>query len=272
MAQAIALYSGLPAGGFDGSGPEELLPVLEPFLLRDGKNAPRGAVIVCPGGGYNHRAKHEGAPVAEWLNAIGLHAFVLHYRVAPCRHPGPLSDVRRAIRYVRLHSAEWNVLPDHIAVLGFSAGGHLAASAGTLWEQGREDAADPVERISSRPDGMILCYPVISFGEFRHSGSLSCLLGDDPPEAAIRELSLEKQVTAETPPAFIWHTADDARVPVENSLLLAGALSGAGVPFELHVYPSGRHGLGLALEHEQVKSWTGLCHTWLEKNGYAGQP
>lgn len=268
VGHSIALHTGLPAEGFDGSGPEGLLPVMEPFLHPDGPDTPRGAVIVCPGGGYNHRAQHEGAPVAEWLNAIGLHAFVLHYRVAPTRHPGPLSDVRRAVRHVRQFSAEWGVKPDRIAVLGFSAGGHLAASAGILWEPGQEDAADPVERISSRPDGMILCYPVVSFGEYRHPGSLACLLGDNPPEELIRDMSLETRADAATPPAFIWHTADDAKVPVENSLLLAGALSRAGVPFELHVFPHGRHGLGLAREHEQAKSWTGLCRVWLEKNGF----
>lgn len=268
MKQPIYLYSGMPAGTAGGKAEEEQLPVLEPYLVEAPGDAPRGAVIVCPGGGYHHRAAHEGEPVARWLNSRGIHAFVLQYRVAPNLHPAPLSDAKRAIRHVRFHSEALGIRADKIGILGFSAGGHLAASAGTHWDEGNEAAADAVERISSRPDAMVLGYPVISFGEYGHKGSLANLLGVTPPEDLVRSLSIETQITASTPPVFLWHTVDDASVPVENSLFLAAALRRAGVSFELHVYPSGRHGLGLASGHGQVRSWPELCGTWLETNGF----
>lgn len=269
MKQPVHLYSGLPAEDRRWNETEENLPVLEPFLAEVVNGAPRGAVIVCPGGGYQHRAYHEGVPVAQWLNSIGIHAFVLHYRVAPNRHPLPLQDAQRAVRYVRLHSAEWGIRPDRIAIMGFSAGGHLAATAGTHWDHGHTDSSDPVERTSCRPDAMVLCYPVISFGEYGHQGSRERLLGEQADPAAAAGLSIENCVTADTPPAFLWHTANDGAVPVENSLHLAGALRKAEVPFELHVYPNGRHGLGLADEQPHVKSWVGLCAAWLKDQGYA---
>lgn len=268
MIRPIHLYTGLPAEERKWNETEEELPVLEPFLADQTSGGPRGAIIVCPGGGYHHRAYHEGVPVAQWLNSIGIHAFVLHYRVAPHRHPLPLSDALRAIRHVRLHSEEWGIRPDRIGILGFSAGGHLAASAGTLWDEGDVSSQDPVEQVSSRPDAMVLCYPVISFGEFGHKGSLGNLLGEQPTDEQIRNLSLETRVTPRTPPAFLWHTVDDASVPVENSMLMAAALRKAEVSFELHLYPSGRHGLGLAAEHGHVKSWSGLCAAWLTGQGF----
>lgn len=152
--------------------------------------------------------------------------------------------------------------------MGFSAGGHLAATLATHFDSGDPDSADPVERFSCRPDAIVLGYAAVSFGRFRHHGSFQRLLGNDPPEALVRDLSCEEQVTPETPPAFIWQTADDASVPVENSLLFAMALRRHRVPFELHVFPSGRHGLGLARELPEVARWTELCRDWLLRQGF----
>jgi acetyl esterase/lipase len=223
---------------------------LTPYLV-DGPG-PHPAMVVCPGGGYRRHAPHEREPVARWLNGLGIAAFVLEYRVAPQRHPAPLEDATDAIRTVRQRAAEWRVDPSRVGILGFSAGGHVAASAGTL-------AEDP----SGRPDLVVLCYPVISFGEHRHDGSMLNLLGDDPPADAQAALSLETRVSAETPPAFLWHTAEDGAVPVENSLLFAAALARHDVPFALHVFPHGRHGLGLAEGEPEVGAWTSLCAAWL---------
>ncbi|KAA8998802.1 alpha/beta hydrolase [Paenibacillus spiritus] len=250
-----------------GDGPEDR-PALTAYLPGPGE-ALRAAVIVLPGGAYFLRADHEGGPVARWLNGLGLAAFVLDYRVAPYRHPAPLLDAQRAVRTVRLHAAEWGVDPDRIGILGFSAGGHLAGAAGTHYDPGEAGAADPVERMSCRPDFMILGYPVVSLGEFRHDGSRTNLLGPEPSEEEIRLLSNELQVTADTPPAFIWHTSDDPDVPVENALLLAAALSRSKVPFELHSYQSGEHGLGLAQDHPEARTWPGLCAAWLRRIGAA---
>lgn len=248
------------------ASPDDVAPRLTPFLL--GGSEPTGAVIVCPGGGYAGRAPHEGAPVAEWLNSLRIAAFVLDYRVAPHRHPLPLGDAQRAIRTVRQRAQEWRIRPDHIGILGFSAGGHLAASAGTHFDSGKPQAADPIERQSCRPDALVLCYAVLSFGEFRHQGSMVNLLGPEPPEELRRLMSNELQVTSDTPPTFLWHTGDDAGVPVENSLLFAGALRRNGVPFALHVFPHGRHGLGLASDDPVVGAWPGLCGRWLITAGF----
>ncbi|MGG1877596.1 alpha/beta hydrolase [Paenibacillus cisolokensis] len=247
-------------------GEEALVPEITPYLIGDG--VVRGAVLVLPGGGYRLRADHEGEPVAKWLNSIGLSAFVVHYRVSPYQHPYPLLDAKRAIRLVRYHAQEWNIDPNRIGILGFSAGGHLAACASTHFDKGDPEASDPVERESSRPDISVLCYPVISFKQFTHEGSVSHLLGDHPTEALRRELSGELAVQPNTPPAFLWHTADDSAVPVENSLLYAGALSKHHIPFGLHVFPHGRHGLGLAEDVPDVSRWTSLCEEWLRTIGY----
>jgi acetyl esterase/lipase len=242
-------------------------PRLTPFPLPG--PAPSAAIVVCPGGGYQRRADHEGEPVARWLNGLGLAAFVLDYRVAPHRHPAPLEDAQRAIRTVRDRADEWRVDPGRVGILGFSAGGHLAATAATRWDEGDPTAADRLGRRSSRPDLAILCYPVITFGPHRHEGSMINLLGADPPEPARAALSCERQVGAATPPTFLWHTAEDASVPVQNSLLFAAALAEHAVPLELHVFPRGRHGLGLASEDPVVGAWTGLCAAWLRGRGFA---
>ncbi len=244
----------------------EIQPVLIPRPAAG--REPRGAVIVCPGGGYARLADHEGIPVADRFTAAGIHGFVLKYRVAPHRHPAPLMDAQRAIRLVRHHAAEWRVRPDRVAILGFSAGGHLTATAMTHFDAGRPESPDPVERQGCRPDAGILCYAVISFGAFGHKGSANNLLGPDAPEALRQSLSNELSVTPQTPPAFLWHTADDGGVPVENALLFAQAMSRCKRPFALHVFPKGRHGVGLAGELPDAAVWPELCITWLQQMGF----
>ena len=245
------------------------VPKLTPFLVPGG--GPRAAVIVCPGGGYANLAPHEGAPIARWLNGLGISAFVLQYRVAPYKHPYPLADAQRAIRTVRHRSGEWGVDPERVGILGFSAGGHLTATAGTHWDRGDAAAEDPIERMSCRPDLLVLCYAVVTFSSFRHEGSMHNLLGQQPPEDLRRSLCNDEQVNAQTPPTFLWHTADDAAVPVENSLLFAAALSRHRVPFGLHVYEHGRHGLGLAEDDPDVRSWSERCGVWLAGHGFGGR-
>ena len=254
---------GAPLAQGDG---EEDCPSITPYLVEAEQEV--GAIVVCPGGGYHIRAEHEGKPVAEWLNGLGISAFVLQYRVYPYRYPCAMLDAQRAIRYIRHKAAEFRVDPNRIGILGFSAGGHLASTVGTHYDRGNPEAADEIERESCRPDLMILCYPVITFNEYRHHGSMTALLGETPDEQLRMLLSNETQVTADTPPAFLWHTADDAGVPVKNSLLFADAMSRHQVPFELHIFPHGPHGLGLAEQDDQVGAWTSLCATWLRKQGW----
>jgi acetyl esterase/lipase len=249
------------APGALGDSPEDR-PVLRPFVARGGDPLP--AVIVCPGGGYTHRARHEADPLAQWFNSLGIASFVLEYRVAPYQHPQPHNDAKRAIRMVRHHADRWRIDPSRIGILGFSAGGHLATSAATIFDAGNPNAADPIDRQSGRPDLLIACYPVVSFVNFPHLGSAQALLGPKPDERLARELSLESRVTPQTPPTFLWHTANDGGVPVENSIMFAQALSRNKVPFALHVFPDGRHGLGLAPDHPQVSKWTSLCADFLK--------
>jgi len=253
------------APGAKGDTPEDK-PRLTPYLVPG--DEPRACVVVCPGGGYGGRAAHEGEPIARWLNSVGVSGFVLDYRVSPYRHPVPLNDAKRAIRTVRARAKEWRIDPARVGILGFSAGGHLAGSAATLFDKGDPGAADPIDRLSSRPDAAILCYPVLSFGEFRHHGSMVNLIGENPEADLRRQLSLENSVTAETPPTFLWHTSDDGAVPVENSLLFAAALHKHKVLFALHVFPHGGHGMGLATGDKTVGQWTVLCARWLEEIGF----
>ncbi|MFS0880407.1 alpha/beta hydrolase [Bacillus sp. 7586-K] len=246
------------------NGEEE--PIITAYLLE--KQEKHGAIIVCPGGGYARRADHEGEPVAKWLNRLGISAFVLNYRVAPYKHPVPLHDLQRAIRYVRYHAEKWNLDKQKIGILGFSAGGHLVSTAATQFDSGNKNASDLIERESSKPDLAVLCYPVISFMESYHEGSIINLLGENASTDQRLLLSSERNVSEATPPIFLWHTADDAAVPVENSLMFAQALSKQKVPFEMHIFPSGRHGLGLAEEVPIVNKWTDLCQAWLSKQGF----
>jgi acetyl esterase/lipase len=229
------------------------------------------AVVVCPGGGYRALATdHEGHQIALWLNTIGVTGVVLKYRLAPrYRHPAPLSDVQRALRYTRAHADELGLSADRIGVMGFSAGGHLAATVSTHFDDGDADADDPVERASTRPDFTILGYPVISLREpFTHGGSVNNLLGDTPDPQLVESLSNETQVTARTPPAFLFHTGEDAAVPVENSLAYYRALVEHDVPAELHVYQNGPHGVGLGIADPVLFTWKDRLADWLQTNNF----
>lgn len=248
------------------SSEDEFTPTIVPYLL-DRKDK-HGAIIIFPGGGYQHRADHEGEPIAKWLNTLGISAFVLNYRVSPSRHPASLADAKRAIRYVRHYAEEWFIDPQKIGILGFSAGGHLASTASTHLLEECYESTDTIDLESSRPNITILCYPVISFTHYYHEGSVHHLLGNNPSEQLRISLSNENNVTAATPPTFLWHTADDEPVPVENSLLYAQALSKNKIPFEMHIFPNGRHGLGLANDDPVVGKWTELCESWLKQQGY----
>ena len=229
------------------------------------------AVVVCPGGGYGHLAVgHEGRDIGNWFNTFGVTAFVLRYRIAPhYRHPAPLQDAQRAIRYVRHHAKKWGVDPTHIGIMGFSAGGHLVTTAATHFDQGKADSADPVDRVSCRPDFLIAVYPVVSLTtKYTHRGSKRNLLGKSPDPKLVRSLSNELQVTKETPPTFLFHTGTDKAVPAENSVLFYLACRKAGVPVEMHIYERGRHGVGLAKKDPVLKSWPDRLKDWMKLRGY----
>jgi acetyl esterase/lipase len=261
----IPIWPGEPPGA-KGKSAEDV-PTLTPYFPK--QNANGAAFIVCPGGGYAHLSDHEGGPVAEWLNSIGVTAFVLKYRHGPVyQHPIPLQDAARAVRLVRARSAEWHIDPKRIGILGFSAGGHLVSTIGTHFDSGSANATDQIDRVSSRPDLLVLIYPVISMGTFTHAGSKRMLLGDNPPPDLVRLLSNELQVTKDTPPTFLVHTANDKAVPVENSLMFAEALRKAGVEFELHVYERGEHGFGLAPRDPILSTWPDRCAAWLHLHGF----
>jgi acetyl esterase/lipase len=250
------------------------VPTLTPYLVTAPADAkPVAAVVICPGGGYGSLAAHEGRDYALFLNELGISGFVLKYRLGSggYRHPVMLNDAARAVRTVRARASEWNVDPQRVGIMGSSAGGHLASTLLTHFEAGNASATDPIERVSSRPDLGILCYAVISFGKFTHSGSRNNLLGSNPSEDLINLLSNELQVTAQTPPTFLWHTVEDKAVPVENSLQFAEALRKNGVPFDLHLYEKGGHGLGLGTrEWNPAKRhpWTQDLAFWLSERGF----
>jgi acetyl esterase/lipase len=229
--------------------------------------APTGtAVIVCPGGSYTHLAMdHEGKQVAEWFNTLGVTAFVLKYRLGPrYHHPVMMQDVQRAIRIVRAAAPQLHIQADRLGIMGFSAGGHLASTAATHFDDGDAAATDPIARASSRPDFAILGYPVITLTDpYAHAGSRKNLLGDTPDPALIELLSNEKQVTSRTPSTFIFQTDDDQTVRVENALLFFEAMKKAGVPGELHVYQHGKHGVGLAQADPILSSWPARLADWL---------
>jgi len=228
------------------------------------------SIVVCPGGGYGGLAPHEGKPIAEWLNTLGVTGVVLKYRLGPrYHHPVMMHDVGRAIRLVRAHAADWKLDPQRIGVLGFSAGGHLASTAATHFDDGDPAASDPVDKVSSRPDLAVLIYPVITMSDpFTHRGSRQNLLGDHPDAALVEKMSNEKQVTEKTPPSFLVHGADDAVVPLENALMYVSACRKAHVPVELHVYEHGPHGFGLGGADPVLSTWPGLCAKWLERRGF----
>jgi acetyl esterase/lipase len=232
---------------------------------------PMTAVIIAPGGGYRALSMNlEGRLPANYFNTMGLAAFVLKYRLGPkYHHPIELGDAQRAIRTVRARATEWHLDPARIGIMGFSAGGHLAATASTSFDSGKATAADPIERASSRPDFAILAYPVITLTEpWTHQGSKTMLLGENADTALARSLSLETRVTAQTPPTFLFHTNADTTVPVENSVAYFLALRKAGVPAEMHIFKDGAHGAGLALQDPELSEWPKVLGNWLRSSGF----
>ena len=247
------------------------MPTLTTYIL-DGEES-RPAVVVIPGGGYSHVSPREGERIALSYNAAGFHAFVLIYAVAPHKHPLPILNASRAIRIVRENAEKWHVFEDKIAVCGFSAGGHLAASISTLWNDREIFGDDEKENLLHKPNASILCYPVITSGAKAHQGSFINLIGEDKSDPLYTKLSLENAVDDNTPPAFLWHTFEDNCVPVENSMCYASALRNHNIAFELHIYPSGCHGLSLVSDETiwSVKKfsreyqWMKLSIDWLNE-------
>jgi acetyl esterase/lipase len=244
-------------------------------VYRASRQANGTGIVVMPGGGYGALANdHEGRQIATWLNAQGVTAFVLKYRLGPkYRHPIELGDAQRAIRLARARAAEFDVLPDRIGALGFSAGGHLASTAATKIADGVPNAADPLDRVSSRPDFLVLCYPVISFDPaVGHTGSIRNLLGENPTPAQMAELSNELHVTATTPPTFIFHTNADTGVRAENSVRFFLALREKKVAAEMHIFENGPHGVGLALYDPALSAWPTLLSNWMRGRGLLTRP
>jgi acetyl esterase/lipase len=266
--QVIALWDGAAP---DARGSDESdIPALTVYLPR-AMTAPTPAMIVCPGGGYGALAwNHEGRQVAGFLNSLGIAAFVLRYRLGPrYHHPIELGDAKRAMRTLRSHAADWRLDPARIGIMGFSAGGHLAMSASTLFDAGNPNAADVVDRVGSRPDIVVLGYPVISMtAPWTHPGSKRNLLGDDADPDVAGRLSGEQAVTKDTPPTFIFQTNEDVAVPAENSLHYFLALRRAGVPAEMHVFEKGPHGVGLANDNAALAPWSALLANWLRLRAF----
>ncbi len=261
------LWSGSAPGALGDA--DEDKPSLKAYI--PAANPTRTAVVIAPGGGYYHLSSVQD--VAEWLNARGVAAFVLKYRLGMRYHnPVELEDAQRAIRLVRAHAAEYGVAPDHIGMWGFSAGGHLAATAGTNFDAGNASAADAVERVSSRPDFLVLAYPVITMeAPYVHAGSKRYLLGEVPTQAELDAMSAELHVTAQTPPTFMYVTTDDQSVPVMNSVMFYSALVKAGVSVEMHVFQHGAHGSGLGMGNPQLSVWPELLIKWMREHGYAAR-
>jgi acetyl esterase/lipase len=247
-------------------------PEITPYLPSEGR-ANGTAVVIFPGGGYrNLSMDKEGSEVANWLAGTGVTAFVVRYRLGPnYHHPVMLGDAQRAIRTVRSRAAEWGIDPRRIGIIGFSAGGHLASTAGTHFDGGASSSTDVIERVSSRPDFMLLIYPVITMREsVTHRGSRQNLIGEPPDTALVRLLSNETQVTRDTPPTFLVHSTDDKTVPVENSLLFYQALRSASVPVEMHIFERGGHGYGLAPADPVLSAWSRACESWMRRHGWLG--
>jgi acetyl esterase/lipase len=247
---------------------------LHPSFLEDG--ARFGCMLVLPGGGYEHVSHQEGPPVAGWLNSIGISAAVLEYTVSAGQaiYPGPQQQALYALRWLRANADELKIDPKRIGVIGFSAGGHLAACLAHGFDRA-DWLLDPdgeLTNVSARPDAALYSYPVISSEKIGHAGSFRNLLGRDATDSAKENLSWERQAHPKSPPTFLWHTAEDAVVPVENSYLMALALQNLGIAHELHVFPRGRHGLGLCAiddrRHASAAQWTQLARNWLYELGF----
>jgi acetyl esterase/lipase len=270
--QTILLW---PNGAPGAQGAEDRDKPALTIYMPPNTAGPMTAVIIAPGGSYARLSmNNEGRAPANYLNALGIAAFVLRYRLGPqYHHPIELGDAQRAIRTVRARASEWHIAPDRIGMMGFSAGGHLASSASTHFDAGKADAADPIDRVSSRPDFAILGYPVITFVEsWTHQGSKTNLLGDGPDPALARSLSSDTQVTASTPPAFIYHTNADTAVPAENAVTYYLALRKAGVPAEMHIFKDGPHGTGLGMQDPALAEWPRLLANWLRASGLLYRP
>jgi acetyl esterase/lipase len=266
--ETIRLWEGDAPGA---KGTEEAdVPTLT--VYRPAAERANGAsFVVCPGGGYGGLAMdHEGHQVAAWLNGLGVAAFILKYRLGRrYQHPAMLHDVARAVRTVRAKSPDWKLDGGRIGVVGFSAGGHLASTAATHFDDGDDKAADAVDRVSSRPDVAVLVYPVIMLsGPHAHAGSRTNLLGEDPPQEMVDLMSNEKRVTDKTPPTFLVHSLDDGPVPPENSFEFVGALRAHRVPCELHLFDHGGHGYGLGGDDPALSQWPKLCAAWLGGRGF----
>jgi acetyl esterase/lipase len=269
MQTAIPLW---PAGapGAHGTTTNDI-PTLTPYLPKL-KTATGAAMVICPGGGYVSLSPHEGNDYALWLNQHGVTCFVLRSRLgsAGYHYPAEFQDVERAMRWVRAHAEDYKIDPHRVGIMGSSAGGHLASMALTYFDAGNTNSDDPIERESSRPDLGILCYAVISMGEFAHEGSKTNLLGPNPSHKLVKKLSSQLQVTTNTPTCFIWCTYQDKTVPMENSLMFAEALRKNHVPFDLHIYQNGRHGLGLADKppFAHPHPWANDCLFWLKQHQF----
>ncbi len=258
------------APGALGTAAEDV-PTLTTYLPKS--NPTKSAVVIAPGGGYTHLSMiNEGSNIARWLNERGVAAFVLKYRLGPKYHnPIELGDAQRAIRTVRAEAEKLGIDPAHIGMWGSSAGGHLAASAATLFDKGPKADADDIDKVSARPDFVVLEYPVITLKDpLAHKGSRRYLLGETPDPALVEAMSLENAVTAQTPPTFLYTTTDDKTVPVLNSVEFYTALVNAGVSAELHIFAHGPHGSGLALPYADLRVWPDLVATWMKRQGFMG--
>jgi acetyl esterase/lipase len=268
----MPLWPDLPPGASakgDGDVPKLI-------LTRAPADKPTAGVIILPGGGYGtHAIDHEGYQFAEWFKELGISSAICTYRHRGkgnqgkgYGHPAPMLDAQRAIQTMRANAEQWNIDPNRIGVIGFSAGGHLCSTVSTHFQPADPGSDDRVERVSSRPDFSILCYPVIALGKsYTHGGSQRNLLGSHPSADLIESLSNERQVSSKTPPTFLFHTAEDKVVPVQHSIDYFVACETHGVPAELHVFPKGRHGLGLARSHPGAAQWPALCVDWLRRQG-----
>ena len=247
------------------------IPTLTPYLP-DPAAATGAAMVICPGGGYAHLAPHEGNDYALWLNQHGVTCFVLKYRLGSngYHYPAEFDDGTRAIRWVRAHAADYKIDTKRVGLMGSSAGGHLTSMVVTHFDKGDANASDPIDRESSRPDVGILCYPVISMGKYAHEGSKLNLLGPNPSPDLVQKLSSELQVTSNTPPCFIWCTSEDKTVPPENTLMFASALQENHVPYDLHIYEKGRHGIGLLDKppFPHPHPWAADCLFWLKQYNF----
>ena len=290
--EVISLWPGVAPGSEGFEGEEKLVErgdsqvanawvesVVEPNITvylppADQRNG--AAIVICPGGGYAGLAiDKEGHEIAEWFRQRGVVAGVLKYRNGGMQHqhPVPLNDAQRALRIVRSNAHQWQIESDRIGIMGFSAGGHLASTAGTHFDEGDPEAKEPLDRVSCRANFMVLVYPVISMeDDCTHRGSRKNLLGETPSAELIAELSNELQVTAETGPTFLAHAGDDKAVPVENSLQFYSALREHSVPAELHAFELGGHGFGMRAHDLPVGRWPELLEAWLAKHGFLELP